>query len=74
MQLSTQRPRFMTKGDPMRDGSLTHDLPVWIPQPLDQGSAMPLRLHFCDDKLLLTVELLQRSVAVEVAASAIVAA
>ncbi len=39
----------------MRDGSLTHDLPVWIPQPLDQGSAMPLRLHFCDDKLILTV-------------------
>jgi hypothetical protein len=35
---------------------------------------MPLRLHFCDDTLLLTVELLQRSVAVEVAASAIVAA
>jgi hypothetical protein len=39
----------------MSDGNLAHDLPVWIPQPLDQGSAMPLRLHFCDDKLMLTV-------------------
>jgi len=39
----------------MSDISPAHHLPVWIPQPLDQGSAMPLRLHFCDDKLLLTV-------------------
>jgi hypothetical protein len=39
----------------MSDGSLAHDFPVWIPQPLDQGRAMPLRLHLCDDTLLLTV-------------------
>jgi hypothetical protein len=39
----------------MREDSLAHDFPVWIPQPLDQGRTMPLRLHFCDDALLLTV-------------------
>jgi hypothetical protein len=39
----------------MSDVSLAHDLSVWIPQPLEQGSIMPLRLQFCHDKLMMTV-------------------
>ena len=55
----------------MSEVCLSNDLLVWIPQHLPAESPVPLRLHWCEDKLLMTVSPGTDSIGAEAARAAV---
>jgi hypothetical protein len=55
----------------MREVPVSDDLLVWTPQHLPAESPVPLRLHLCEDKLVMTVSPGTDSIGAEAARAAV---